>query len=300
MATTVTKKDDHLENEIKIGKKIFIRSAGKNEYWLQDIIYDNPKVLGLGNLIPVNKEKKQSSGGRLDILLKDPEQNSMYEVEVMLGETDPSHIIRSIEYWDNEKRKYPQRQHFCVLVAESFDRRYFNVIQLMSLNIPMIAIQADLIEVNGDKILNFTKIIDIYIEPEESEEDIKIVHEASWTNDAPWVNDNAKELIKVLKEQDGKINLGYTQSYVSISVEVKKNAFWLQKRMKPNSTICFSVKDDEKAEAIKKLFEDNDFIYTFNRYKEFMFNADAEIIKANSKLLTEIYNIRFKKVSDEE
>jgi len=45
----------------------------------------------------------------------------MYEVEVMLGETDPSHIIRSIEYWDNEKRKYPQRQHFAVLIAESFD-----------------------------------------------------------------------------------------------------------------------------------------------------------------------------------
>ena len=164
-----------MEKEIKIGNKIFIRSAGKDEYWLQDIIYDNPKVLGLGNLVPVNKEKKQSSGGRLDILLKDPEQNSMYEVEVMLGETDPSHIIRAIEYWDNEKRKYPQRQHFCVLVAESFDRRYFNVIQLMSLNIPMIAVQADLLEVNGERILNFTKIIDIYIEPEESEEDTKLV-----------------------------------------------------------------------------------------------------------------------------
>ena len=61
-----------MEKEIRIGKKIFIRSAGKDEYWLQDIIYDNPKVLGLGNLVPVNKEKKQSSGGRLDILLKDP------------------------------------------------------------------------------------------------------------------------------------------------------------------------------------------------------------------------------------
>ncbi len=39
------------------------------------------KILGLGNLVPVNKEKKQSSGGRLDILLKDPEQNSMYELK---------------------------------------------------------------------------------------------------------------------------------------------------------------------------------------------------------------------------
>ena len=288
-----------MENEIKIGKKIFIRSAGKDEYWLQDIIYDNPKVLGLGNLVPVNKEKKQSSGGRLDILLKEPEENAMYEVEVMLGETDPSHIIRSIEYWDNEKRKYPQRQHFCVLVAESFDRRYFNVIQLMSLNIPMIAVQADLLEVNGEKILNFTKIIDIYIEPEEAEEDIKVVNESSWTNDAPWVIANAKELLNILKDQSGKMNLGFTQSYISINID-GKNAYWLHKRMKPMSTIAFLVKDDEKADAIKKLFESNDCVYTYNRYKEFLINVDTKFIKSNSGLLNEIHDIRFKKVTEEE
>lgn len=288
-----------MEKEIRIGKKIFIRSAGKDEYWLQDIIYDNPKVLGLGNLVPVNKEKKQSSGGRLDILLKDPEQNSMYEVEVMLGETDPSHIIRSIEYWDNEKRKYPQRQHFCVLVAESFDRRYFNVIQLMSLNIPMIAVQADLLEVNGEKILNFTKIIDIYIEPEESEEDIKVVNEATWTNDAPWVNENAKELIGIYKDENNKINIGFTQSYVSLNID-SKNAYWLHKRMKPTSTLTFTVKDEEKAEAIKKLLESKEFSFTYNRYKEFMLNIDTKIIKSNANLLKEIHQIRFKKVTEDE
>ena len=84
--------------EIKSGKKIFIRTAGKDEYWLQDLIFANPGILGLGELIPVSKEKKQSKGGRLDILLEDPEDKSRYEVEVMLGETDPSHIIRAIEY----------------------------------------------------------------------------------------------------------------------------------------------------------------------------------------------------------
>ena len=57
-----------------------------------------PSIRGLGDLQPLNKEKSQSSGGCLDILLKDREDNTMYEVEVMLGETDPSHIIRTIEY----------------------------------------------------------------------------------------------------------------------------------------------------------------------------------------------------------
>ena len=187
-----------MEKEITIGNKIYIRNAGKDEYWLQDLIYEDPKILGIGNLIAVNKEKKQSSGGRLDILLKDPETDAMYEVEVMLGATDPSHIIRSIEYWDNEKKRFPQRQHFSVLVAESFDRRYFNVIQLMSLNIPMIAIQVDLLEVDGNKILNFIKILDVYTEPAEDEEDSKQVTEANWKNDSPWTLRNKKTLFEKL------------------------------------------------------------------------------------------------------
>ncbi len=288
-----------MESEIKIGKKIFIRNAGKDEYWLQDIIYENPRVLGLGNLIAVNKEKKQSSGGRLDILLKDPSDNSMYEVEVMLGETDPSHIIRAIEYWDNEKRKFPQRQHFCVLVAESFDRRYFNVIQLMSLNIPMIAIQSDLLEVNSERILNFTKIIDIYSEPEEDESETKQVNEATWNNDSAWTNANAKALFEIIKDKHDRITFRFTQSYISINID-GRNFYWLCKRMKPTSALFFSVKDEEKAEAIKRKLEENQIDYTYNRYKEFMLSVDVESIKQNIDLINEIHAIRNKKVVDDE
>lgn len=288
-----------METDIKIGKKIYIRNAGKDEYWLQDVIFDNPKVLGLGNLIAVNKEKKQSNGGRLDILLKDPTDNTMYEVEVMLGETDPSHIIRSIEYWDNEKRKFPQRQHFCVLVAESFDRRYFNVIQLMSLNIPMIAIQADLLEVSNEKILNFTKIIDIYSEPEEDESETKQVNESTWNNDSPWTNTNAKALFEILKGKHDRINFRYTQSYISIIID-GRNYYWLCKRMKPTSAMFFSVKDEEKAESIKKILEEKKIEYTYNRYKEFMLSVDAESIKKNAELLNDIHSLRRKVVTDDE
>lgn len=288
-----------MSNEIKIGKKVFIRNAGKDEYWLQDVIYENPKVIGLGNLIAINKEKKQSSGGRLDILLKDPSDNSMYEVEVMLGETDPSHIIRAIEYWDNEKRKYPQRQHFCVLIAESFDRRYFNVIQLMSLNIPMIAIQVELLEVNEEKILNFTKIIDIYCEPEEDESETKQVNEASWNNDSPWTNLNAKTLFEIIKDKHEKITLRYTQSYISIIID-GKIFYYLCKRMKPTSALFFTVKDEEKVEKIKKILEENKIDYNYNRYKEFMLSVDVESIKQNIDLFNNIHIISTTKIADDE
>src|SRR5262249_5246448 len=80
------------------------------------------------------------------------------------GDTNETHIIRTIEYWDNEKRKWPQRQHYAVLVAEHINRRFFNVIQLLSHSIPMIAIQVSLLSLDGKKRLFFTTVLDTYEE----------------------------------------------------------------------------------------------------------------------------------------
>lgn len=284
-----------MENkEIQIGKKIYIRQTGKDEYWLQDLIYDYPSILGLGDLIPLNKEKKQSSGGRLDILLKNPEDNSMYEVEVMLGETDPSHIIRCIEYWDIEKRKYPQRQHFPVLIAENFNRRYFNVIQVLSLNVPMIAIQADMLEVGNQQIINFTKILDIYEEISEEENEGSIVNEASWVSNSKWTLNNAKELQKILESENIKFTLNYTQHYVSLIINGKGNAYWLYKKSEPKSHLGFKEKDDEKVEAIKTLLDTSALTYTYNKYKEFYVYLDAEILKTKKDIFKQINAIRYK------
>lgn len=287
-----------MEQEIKLGKKIFIRNTGKDEYWLQNIIYANPEKLGLGNLIAIRKEKTQSNGGRLDILLKDPADNTMYEVEVMLGETDPSHIIRSIEYWDNEKRKYPQRQHFAVLIAESFDRRYFNVIQLLSLTVPMIAIQADLLEVGSDKILNFTKILDVYVEQEEEEES-KQVTETTWSEKAEWTLETAKKHLEILSEIEKNIELKFTQSYVSIVIN-GKNYYMYDKRTKPNSVVWFNVKEEEKVDAIKKLLDEKNIVYGYNKYKDFSFTFDKNFLTKNQDLLKKIHEIKEKEYTTDE
>jgi len=287
-----------MNEDIKLGKKIFIRSMGKDEYWLQDIIYANPEKLGLGKLVSVRKEKQQSSGGRLDILLKDPSDNTMYEVEVMLGETDPSHIIRSIEYWDNEKRKYPQRQHFAVLIAESFDRRYFNVIQLLSLNVPMIAIQADLLEVGNEKILNFTKILDVYVE-QDDEEESNPVTEKTWREKAPWTLETAKKHLEALTEIEKNIELKFTQSYISIVIN-GKNSYQYDKRTKPNSFFWFNVKEEEKVDAIIKLYEESNVVHIYNKYKDFNLTYDIDFIKNNMELIKKIHVIKSKEFSHEE
>lgn len=287
-----------MEKEIRLGEKIFIRSTGKDEYWLQDIIYANPEKLGLGNLIAIRKEKIQSSGGRLDILLKDPADNTMYEIEVMLGGTDPSHIIRSIEYWDNEKRKYPQRQHFAVLIAESFDRRYFNVIQLLSLTVPIIAIQADLIDVGSEVILNFTKILDVYVE-QEDEEESKQVTEKTWNEKAEWTLNAARKHLEILSELEGSMELKFTQSYVSIVVN-RKNHYLYDKRTSPNSVLWFNVKEEEKVDAIKKLFDEKNIVYGYNKYKDFSLTFDKQFLSKNQDLIKRIHEIREQEFSTDE
>ena len=62
---------------------------------------------------------------------------------------DESHIIRTIEYWDIERRRYPQYDHIAVIVAEDVTSRFLNVISLFNGSIPLMAIQIKGIEVNG-------------------------------------------------------------------------------------------------------------------------------------------------------
>lgn len=281
--------------DIKFGKKVFIRNANKDEYWLQSEIYKNPSILGLGDLVTLSKEKTQSSGGRLDILLKDNSDNAMYEVEVMLGETDPSHIIRTIEYWDNEKRKFPQRQHFAVLVAESFDRRYFNVVQLLSLNIPMIAIQADLLQVNDEYVLNFTMILNIYEEPSDMDE-VNRVDETTWKDLAPWTLEVANLFLKNLEGTELDATLNYTQSYISVMIN-GKNLFYLKKRTGLKSSLSFKVKDDEKFETIQKILTDNNIEFDIARSNEIIILLTTEIFKTKVAVFIEITSVISRKLN---
>src|SRR5438445_4830516 len=133
-----------------------------NERWVQGLIKADPSILGLGDLLFLTKEKMQPHAGRLDLLLEDadPEAERRYEVEIQLGPTDESHIIRTIEYWDIERRRYPQYDHCAVIVAEDITSRFLNVISLFNGAVPLIAIQMSAFAV-GDKLsLTFVTVVD--------------------------------------------------------------------------------------------------------------------------------------------
>jgi len=271
--------------DIPIASALSMREVGLDEYWLQDQIYENPICLGLGDLESVSKERLQSSGGRLDILLKNPEDDSMYEVEVMLGKTDESHIIRTIEYWDNEKRRWPQREHYAVLVAESVTRRFFNVIQLLSNSIPIIAVQVSLIEAGGQKSLHFSKVLDTYEEPEDGTGEGGIYDEIYWKKKAIWTIGAARALLDCVGDMFDSPTIRFVKNYVAINI-LGKNRFWFHKRSAKKSLFGFHISDDQIDNVSQLLDEHNiSFIQKRNRFK---ITCDAEFIAKNKELLRQI------------
>ena len=153
-----------------------------NERWLHERLQDDPSLLGLGNLEAISSERRQPSGGRLDLLLRDPDPESRvrYEVEIQLGETDESHLVRTIEYWDIERRRYPQYDHIAVIVAEKITGRFLNVISLFNGSIPLIAIQLKGVEVNGAFTLVATTVLDVLSLGTEEEDEGEVFDRASW------------------------------------------------------------------------------------------------------------------------
>ena len=163
----------------------------KDEGWLQDLIANNPQILGLGEDVVVrDKERRQTAGGILDLLLENSD-NLRWEVEIQLGATDASHIIRTIEYWDIERKRYPQYEHRAVIVAEEITDRFFNVIALFNGHIPITAIKLTAVKQPGGKVgVLFTKILDAQTRDDESSNDRRPVYNrAYWvekTSEAWW------------------------------------------------------------------------------------------------------------------
>src|SRR5581483_5703195 len=131
-----------------------------NERWVQERIADDPSILGLGDLILKDKERMHPHAGRLDLLLQDPDLTRRYEVEIQLGKTDESHIIRTIEYWDIERKRYPQYEHTAVIVAEEITSRFLNVISLFNGFIPLVALQVRAYRFGDNVSLLFTTVLD--------------------------------------------------------------------------------------------------------------------------------------------
>jgi len=218
------------------------------ERWVQERIAENPQMLGLGDVVLKDKERIQPRAGRLDLLLQDAEANHRYEVEIQLGKTDESHIIRTIEYWDIERKRYPQYEHTAVIVAEEITARFLNVISLFNGTIPLMAIQMSAVELGETVSLLFTTVLDearfgLVDEDEEVQE---------FTDRAYWEARGSKatvamadEVLKLVAEFAPGLELKFNKFYIGLATNgipnnflifrPQKSALRLEVRLPPSS-----------------------------------------------------------------
>ena len=199
------------------------------EKWVQARIKECPSILGLGkDLVLKDEERRQPRAGRLDLLFQERVGTRRYEVELQLGPTDESHIIRTIEYWDIERKRYPQYDHAAVIVAEDITSRFLNVISLFNGSIPLIAIQMSALRVGEHLSLVFTTVLnelDLGL-VDDDEEVQKGSDRGQWEQ---WATKEtvqlADKLLALIKKHDSSLELKYNQQYIGLARNGKPNNF---------------------------------------------------------------------------
>lgn len=266
-------------------ERLFLKgNSDINESVIQEFIFNDPSILGLGDLTPLTKEKIQPAGGRLDILLGN-DDGSRYEVEIQLGATDPSHIIRTIEYWDTERKRYPNYDHCAVIVAEEITTRFMNVISLFNGHIPLIAIQLAAYK-TGDKVsLTFTKILDRVIQGTDDEEQYAIVDRSYWNNrSTPKMLKNVDSIFENICQFASGYNLKYNKYYIGVGKDGVTKNFVI---FKPKKAFLYLViKGNEDKERIDKLENAGLDVNYQTRWKEYNIKLSGyEEYKKHKELL---------------
>lgn len=272
--------------------KVSIRDhAELNECWVHDRIAEDPSLLGLGDIIVKDKERLQPRAGRLDLLLQEVEGNRRFEVEVQLGKTDESHIIRTIEYWDIERKRYPQYDHTAVIVAEEITSRFLNVIGLFNGVIPLVAIQMNAFQLGDHVSLVFTTVLDqLRLGLVDEDED---VHET--TDRAYWEKRGAKstvamvdELFEMIQTIDPTLELKYNKFYIGLAKQGQPKNFVIFRPQK--NAMRFEVRL-ERTEATEKRIEENgldvmDYDTKWGRYRIRLSKGE---VKKNAEVIRELF-----------
>lgn len=236
-------------------------SKDHSEKWLQKQLAEHPEILGLGSITLRDAERVQLKGGRLDLMFDDDSAKVRYTVELQLGATDETHIIRTLEYWDNERSRNPHIDHIAVIVAEDITSRFLNVIALFNKSIPIIAIQLNALQVNGALTLHSVKVLDIShtVGWEDDNNAASATDRAYWTKKSTPKSvefaDKVLELIQV-STQDPTVELKYNKYNIGLAHSGVANNFVTMKPRKSGMSIQFKIqRTDDLTKAIEERLE---------------------------------------------
>lgn len=256
-----------------------------SEALVQQVLFENPTLLGLGSSVKSrDKERRQTAGGRLDLLLEDEDSDVRYEVEIQLGATDETHIIRTIEYWDIERKRFPGCDHVAVIVAEEITSRFFNVISLFNSAIPLIAIKMTAIEnPDGSIGLLFTKVLDLAPSAQlEEDEPTEQTDRSYWEKQSSKkVLQNIDHVLGLIQRFEPKAQLSYNKFYLGIWVNGRANNFVVFRPRKNYFILDVKLdRNDDNDELIRKTgCEEIQYMMRLQKYRFYVdekFSSEVE------------------------
>jgi hypothetical protein len=260
-----------------------------NERWVQDRIAEDPSLLGLGDIVLKDKERRQPHAGRLDLLFQDAEEDRRYEVEIQLGRTDESHIIRTIEYWDIERRRYPQYEHCAVIVAEDITSRFLNVISLFNSAIPMIAVQMNAFAVGDQVALLFNTVLNELsrgVEDEDDEEPEERADRSYWeARVGKEILSVLDRLFEILRQWDPKIELQYLKGRINLTKDSEPARFVVFRPRRQFLRLETRLPQSEETDRQLQAAGLDLMPYKWNKYRVRLTKADAAKHEA---LITEL------------
>lgn len=266
-----------------------------SERWVQDRIAEDPSILGLGDIILKDKERIQPRAGRLDLLFQDADANRRYEVEVQLGPTDESHIIRTIEYWDIERKRYPQYEHTAVIVAEDITSRFLNVVSLFNGTIPLVAIQMSALRAGNGIGLVFTTVVDqLSLGLVDDDEETQDVTDRSYweTRGSKKTVQMADRLLEVARTLDPGLELKYNKFYIGLAKDGQPRNFFIVRPKK--GFIRFEPRLKNSEEATEKLeANDLDVMDYDSRWGRYRIRLKPGEIDAHIDILTEVVRLAY-------
>ena len=267
-----------------------------NERWIQNQIVEDPTLLGLGeDIIVKDEERHQPHAGRLDLLLQDT-QNLRYEVEIQLGKVDESHIIRTIEYWDLEKKRYPQYDHCAVIIAEEITSRFLNVIQLFNGHIPLIAIQMHAYQIDKYITLEFTTVLNqIILGIDDEDEEIREVVDRSYWENKRGTKETISvvdSILKLIHSLDELYELKYNKHYIGLTKNKMPNNFVYMKPLKRFTWLTLPrIEENEQiTEWLDELGVDYQYYKKWQSYELRLFKGD---IKNNAESYTKVLSYMY-------
>jgi predicted transport protein len=211
---------------------------------------------------------------------------------------DETHIIRAIEYWDIERKRYPQYDHCAVLIAEDITSRFLNVISLFNGTFPLIAIQMQAIKVGGKLTLVFTRVMDELsrgLVDEDEEAEAFPADRGYWEDKASKATlAIADSLVEIVKQFDATLQLKYNKHYIGLGKD--GSAFNFVTFRPKKSTMTFEIKLPQTDDIDAKIEHAGLDALEYNaRWGLYRLRLTAADVKGKAEALQELVRLAYER-----